>query len=51
LKDDGTEEFSFSIPMHIIEDNISHDNPIWHNVINGNIVENLRKIKIIFNKN
>lgn len=51
LKDDGTEEFSFSIPMHIVEDNISHDNPIWYNVINGNIVENLRKIKIIFNKN
>lgn len=50
-KDDGTEEFSFSIPMHIIENNVSYDNPIWYNVINGNLMENLRKIKIIFNKN
>ena len=63
LKDDGDNTFSFKIPMYIKENsNIDEEpyfkknselkeNPIWYNVRNGNIVANMRKIKVIFNKN
>ena len=63
LKDDGDSTFSFKIPMYIRENiNIDEEphfknfsklkeNPIWYNVRNGNIITNMRKIKVIFNKN
>jgi len=63
LKDDGDNTFSFKIPMYIKENsNVDEEpyfkknselkeNPIWYNVRNGNIVANMRKIKVIFNKN
>ena len=50
LQDDGTEEFNFSIPMYIRVNGEKVENPIWMNVVNGTIIANLRKIKIIFNK-
>lgn len=51
LKDDGDNKFSFKIPMYIRdEDGKLKENPIWYNTYNGNIIANLRKIKIIFNK-
>lgn len=51
LKDDGTQELSFSIPMYIRdEDGTKHENPIWYNTRNGTIIADLRKIKVIFDK-
>jgi len=64
LNIDGTEEFSFSIPMYIyifeekdryktnVKESrmIKKENPIWYNTRNGNLMENLRKLKVIFNK-
>lgn len=57
---DGTQELSFTIPMYLHSNevnprwwNTSKDlltNPIWENVINGNIIADLRKIKLIINK-
>lgn len=51
LADDGTQSFDFSIPMYY--DNgkgTKIPNPIWYNTRNGNLIENFRKIKVIFNK-
>lgn len=45
LKDDAMNTFSFSIPMYIDK---GVENPNWHNVINGTIIEALRKVKVIF---
>jgi len=51
LKDDGENKFSFKIPMYIKDNNGElTENPIWYNTINGNIIANLRKVKVIFNK-
>lgn len=62
LKDDGENTFSFKIPMYLQEDNdltetpyfkeeiIWKENPIWYTTRNGNIIANMRKVKIIFNK-
>ena len=62
LKDDGENSFSFKIPMYIYEDtNLEKEpyfkkeeflieNPIWFNVRNGNLLVDMRKIKVIFNK-
>ena len=47
---DGTEEFSFSIPMYISVDGKKVQNPLWQNYKDGLILANLRKIKIILNK-
>lgn len=44
---DGTEEFTFTIPMYLA---IGKENPIWHNTLNGNLMMNMRKIKVILNK-
>ena len=44
---DGTEEFTFTIPMYLT---IGKENPIWHNTLNGNLMMNMRKIKVILNK-
>ena len=57
LKTDGTQTLNFSIPMYVwyvVEDDEPHlekrENPIWYNTQNGNIIANLRKIKVIINK-
>lgn len=51
LKNDGTLTFKFSIPMYLKENNVNIENPIWYNTTNGNIIADLRKIKVIFHKN
>lgn len=50
LKDDGTQEISFSFPMYYYENGEYIENPIWYTLKNGTLVENLRKLKVIFNK-
>jgi len=50
LKSDGTQELQLSIPKFIFSNGLRIVNPIWENTINGVIVKNLRKIKLIFNK-
>ena len=50
IADDGTQEFKFSIPMYLYDGERLVENPIWYNTKNGNIAINLRKIKVIFNK-
>ena len=50
LNIDGTQEFTFSIPMYYYKNGKLIDNPNWYNVENGNLIEGLRKIKVIFNK-
>lgn len=50
IKNDGTQELNFSIPMYYYEDGLWIENPIWYNVINGALIANLRKLKVIFNK-
>ena len=44
---DGTQEFSFSIPMYLEP---GKENPIWYNTTNGNLMISMRKIKVILNK-
>ena len=36
--------------MYYRENGILVENPIWYNVINGSLIVNLRKLKLIFNK-
>ena len=54
LSDDGTESFSFSIPMNLyVQDGdvlVKKENPIWYTVRDGILMVNMRKIKVIFNK-
>ena len=50
IKNDGTQELSFIIPMYYRENGELIENPIWYNVINGSLIVNLRKLKLIFNK-
>ena len=50
LKDDGTQELSFSLPMYIYDGNQRIENPIWFNTRNGTLIANMRKVKVIFNK-
>ena len=54
LSDDGTESFSFTIPMHLwVQDGdvtVKKENPIWYTVRDGVLMVNMRKIKVIFNK-
>ena len=50
MKNDGTLTFTFSIPMYLYEGNEKKENPIWYNTRNGNLIADLRKIKVIFNK-
>lgn len=45
---DGMRELNFRIPMYI-EPGV--ENPAWYNVRKGFIIANMRKIKVIFNKN
>ena len=48
---DGINQYSCSIPMYVYDGAIRKENPIWHNTINGDIIANMRKLKIILNKN
>lgn len=50
LNIDGTQTFDFSIPMYYYYQGKLIDNPGWYNTLNGNLLEGLRKIKVIFNK-
>ena len=56
---DGTQNFTFTIPMYINkwDENANYasrltkvENPIWYNTQNGNLIEGMRKVKVIFNK-
>ena len=50
LVDDGTRELSLTIPMYVRESSgVLKENPIWYNVMNGNLIANMRKLKVIFN--
>ena len=53
---DGTQELTFTIPMYLnqpdgLGNNNKIENPIWYNTRNGNLMVNMRKIKVILNKN
>lgn len=50
LVDDGTQELKFSIPMYIQNETEYIENPIWYTVINGNLIADMRKLKVILNK-
>lgn len=50
LKDDGTQELTFTVPMYYRDEGEYKENPLWYSFHNGAILVNLRKIKIIFNK-
>ena len=54
IKDDGNETLSFSIPMYLYSKTgditTRKENPIWCNVINGTLIADLRKVKLIFDK-
>jgi len=49
-KDDGTQTFSFKIPMYYYKDGEKIENPSWYNVASGKLIANMRKVKVIFNK-
>ncbi len=51
LNVDGTESFTFSIPMYIWSNGRLIDNPNWYTVKDNQIIQNMRKIKVTFNKN
>jgi len=50
LNVDGTQEFSFTIPMYLNVDGIKKENPIWYDYRDGVLLVNMRKIKVILNK-
>lgn len=50
LSDDAEDTFFFKLPMYIMRDGAPVENPIWYNVTEGNLIVNLRKIKVIFHK-
>jgi hypothetical protein len=50
LNIDGTQEFTFSIPMYYYFHGEMITNENWYNTRNGNIIASMRKIKVIFNK-
>lgn len=51
LNVDGTQELSFSIPMYIYEGINRIENPTWYDYKHGILIANMRKIKVILNKN
>ena len=50
IVDDGTQVFTFSIPMYIYIDGLMTENPVWKNTRDGNIIEDMRKVKVTFNR-
>lgn len=51
LNVDGTQELSFSIPMYLYEGIKRIENPAWYDYKHGILIANMRKIKVILNKN
>lgn len=51
LKDDGTQEFSFSIPKFYYVGDTKILNPVWHQINETPLEANMHKLKVIFNKN
>ena len=51
LNVDGTQELSFSIPMYIYDGIERIENPTWYSYKHGALIANMRKIKVILNKN
>ena len=51
LRDDGTQEFTFSIPKYYQQGFERIDNPMWLHLENQPLEANMHKLKIIFNKN
>ena len=50
IRNDGTLELNFSIPMYDRENGELVENPLWYDTKNGTLLVNLRKIKVVFNK-
>lgn len=50
LKVDGTQEFTFSIPMYYSVNGELKENPSWYTYKDGFIIAGMRKIKVILNK-
>lgn len=51
LRDDGTQEFTFSIPKFYWLGANRIDNPMWLHLQNQPLEANMHKLKVIFNKN
>ena len=51
LRDDGTQEFTFSIPKFYWLGANRMDNPMWLHLQNQPLEANMHKLKVIFNKN
>lgn len=49
-RDDGTQTFSFDIPMYYHKHGEKIENPGWYSIQDGALLVNMRKIKVIFNK-
>ena len=50
VKNDGTQELTFSVPMYYREDKELIENPLWWDIKDGLLTANLRKLKVIFHK-
>lgn len=50
LRDDGTQEFTFSIPKYYQQGFERIDNPMWLHLENQPLEANMHKLKVIFNK-
>jgi len=50
LSDDGTRNFSFSIPKFYYEHGTKIFNPLWHKLEETPLEANMHKLKVIFNK-
>ena len=50
LNVDGTQKFTFSIPMYYRPNGQLIENPNWYTVSQGQLIMGLRKVKVIFNK-
>ena len=52
IKDDGTQELTFSLPMYLYNTSTGkqEENPIWYTTQNGILIADMRKIKLIINK-
>ena len=49
LNIDGTQNFTFDIPMYLYINGQKQENPNWYNTVDQNILTSMRKIKLIFN--
>lgn len=50
LNDDSIDKLSFEVPMYIRQEKELVENPIWYNTRNGILLEGMRKLKLIINK-